>query len=57
MTFLKCNKEVALAWRVNAKNSLINCIDFSSAQLVFDCNPNLSNNMNNVLPALEAPID
>ena len=53
----KCDDEVALACSVNAKNSPINYIRLSPDQLAFGLNPNLPNNMNNVLLALEVPID
>ena len=37
----KCKLQVALAWAVNAKNSLQNVYGFSPSQLVFGYNPNL----------------
>ena len=47
-----CKLQVALAWAVNAKNSLQNVYGFSPAQLVFGYNPNLPSTMNDKLPAL-----
>ena len=48
-----CSIEVALAWALNAKNSLKNIHGFSSYQLVFGKNPNLPSVFENKLPALE----
>ena len=45
--------EVALAWAINAKNSLQNVYGFTPAQLVFGRNPNLPSVLTDKLPALE----
>ena len=45
--------EVALAWAVNAKNSMQNHLGFSPIQLVVGCNPNLPSAITNNLPAQE----
>ena len=50
---LNCNFEIALAWCVNAKNSLQNVHGFSPYQLVFGHNPVLPNPFNNKPPAFE----
>ena len=47
------NIETALAWAINAKNSLHNVYGFSPAQLVFGKNPNIPTVLNDKLPALE----
>ena len=44
--------EVALAWAINATNSLHNVYRFSPSQLVFGRNPNLPSVLNDKLPAL-----
>ena len=38
---MKCPLEIALAWAVNAKNSLHNVYGYSPNQIVFGRNPNL----------------
>ena len=48
-----CDIEVALAWSINAKNSLHNVYGFSPAQLVFGRNPNIPTVFNSKPPALE----
>ena len=45
--------EVALAWAVNAKNSISNYSGFSPYQLVLGQNPNLPSVLTDDLPALE----
>ena len=45
--------DTALAWAINAKNSLHNVYGFSPAQLVFGRNPNIPTVLNDKLPALE----
>ena len=45
--------DVALAWAVNAKNTMQNHLGFSPIQLVVGNNPNLPNVMINKLPAQE----
>ena len=45
--------EVALAWAVNAKNSMQNHNGFSPIQLVLGRNPNLPSVSTNRLPAME----
>ena len=45
--------DVALAWAVNAKNTMQNHLGFSPMQLVVGNNPNLPSVMNNKLPAQE----
>ena len=47
------NLEVALAWAVNAKNSLSMVYGWSPYQLVFGANPNLPSVVNDKPPALE----
>ena len=47
-----CSLEIALAWSINAKNSLHNVYGFSPSQLVFGRNPNLPATLNDNLPAL-----
>ena len=49
----KMTLEVALAWAVNAKNSMQNHLGFSPIQLVVGCNPNLPCAITNNLPAQE----
>ena len=46
-----CSWEIALAWALNAKNSLINVSVFSPNQLVFGENIKLPNVMNDQLSA------
>ena len=48
----KCNFDIALAWAVNAKNSLTNIHGFSAYQLAIGYTPILPNNFNSKLPAL-----
>ena len=48
-----CSLEIALAWSVNAKNSLHNVCGYSPYQMVFGQNPNLPLSFNSKLPALE----
>ena len=50
---VKCDKEMALAWAVSAKNALQNNNGFSPNQLVFGYNVNLPNVLVNLPPALE----
>ena len=45
--------EVALAWAINAKNSMQNHSGFSPIQLVLGTNPNLPSVSTNRLPAME----
>ena len=47
-----CNIELAVAWCLNAKNSLCNVHDFSPFQLVFGANSKLPGVMNDQPPAL-----
>ena len=47
-----CSLEIALAWCLNAKNSLYNVEGFSPFQLSVGCNPVLPNILNDNLPAL-----
>ena len=49
----KCPLDIALAWTVNAKNSLCNAYRYSPNQLVFGRNPNLPSVINDKPPALE----
>ena len=49
----KCLLEIALAWAVNAKNSLHNVYGYSPNQLVFGRNSNLPSVINDKPPALE----
>ena len=49
----RMDPEVALAWAVNAKNSLPMNSGFSSFQLVFGKNPSLPSILSDKLPALE----
>lgn len=50
---VKCGREVAICWAVNAKNSLNNVYGFSSHQLVFGTNPFVPSILNSEsLPAL-----
>ena len=50
---LNCHFDIALAWCVNAKNSLQNVHGFSPYQLVFSNNPVLPSPFTNRPPALE----
>ena len=47
-----CDFELALAWCINAKNSLINVHGFSPYQLAIGTNPDLPTSHNDKLPAL-----
>ena len=47
------NLNVALAWAVNAKNSMMNYNGYSPIQLVLGINPNLPSISSNKLPAME----
>ena len=49
----KTDLETALAWTINAKNSLSNVHGFSPAQLAIGSSPQLPNVFNDKLPALE----
>ena len=51
-----CDLETALAWCVNAKNSLANINGFSPYQLSIGTNPRLPSTLTDDLPALTAPI-
>ena len=44
---VKCGLDVALAWCLSAKNSLLNSYGYSSDQLVFGYNPNFLSILNN----------
>ena len=48
---VKCSLDVALAWCLSAKNSLLNSYGYSPNQLVFGYNPNFPSVLNNQLPA------
>ena len=48
-----CSLEMALAWAVNAKNSLSNVYGYSPHQLVFGANPNMPSVITDKIPALE----
>ena len=48
----KCNLNVALAWAVYSKNSMMNYNGYSPIQLVLGINPNLPS-ISNKLPAME----
>ena len=48
-----CSLEMALAWSVNAKNSLSNVYGYSPYQLVFGKNPNVPSILTDKIPALE----
>ena len=50
---VNCSIEVALAWVLNAKNSLKNVFGYSPNQLVFGKNPNLPTAIGSEPPALE----
>ena len=47
------NLNAALAWAVNAKNSMMNYNGYSPIQLVLGINPNLPSISSNKLPAME----
>ena len=49
----QCSLEMALAWAVNAKNSLSNVYGFSPYQLVFGKTPNIPSILSDKIPALE----
>ena len=51
-----CSIEVALAWCISAKNSLLNPYGYSSNQTVFGYNLNFPSVMRNKPPALEGVI-
>ena len=46
-----CNFDVALAWCINAKNSMINIHGFTPYQLAFGKNPTLPSTLDNLPPA------
>ena len=48
-----CSFEIALAWAINAKNTLHSVQGFSPNQLVFSRNPNLPSFLYDKLPAIE----
>ena len=50
---VKCDYETALAWALSAKNSLSNNNGYSPTQLILGKNANLSNFIENNLPAQE----
>ena len=52
----KCNPEMALAWCINAKNSLANVHGFSPYQIALGFNPKLPCVLSDKLPAHEKPI-
>ena len=49
----KCDKDLALAWAVSAKNALQNQGGYSPNQLVFGTNVNLPSVVTDMPPALE----
>lgn len=49
----RCSLDIALAWAVSAKNSLLNVHGYSPNQLVFGKNPNYPCVISNYPPALE----
>ena len=51
-----CNFDIALAWCVNAKNSMINVHGFTPFQLAFGKNPKLPSAFENLPPA-NGPVD
>ena len=53
MDDLDCDIDIAVGWTISAKNSLKSVHGFSSNQLVFGCNPNFPNMLDNKPPALE----
>ena len=56
MSDVGCSLEVALAWCISAKNSLLNSYGYITNQLVFAYNPNFSSVMQNKPPAFEGII-
>ena len=56
MSEVGCSLEVALAWCISAKNSLLNSYGYSPNQLVFAYNPNFPSVMRNKPPAFEGII-
>ena len=56
MSEVGCSLEVALAWCISAKNSLLNSYGYSPNQLVFGYYPNFPSVMRNKPPALEGVI-
>ena len=48
-----CSLEMALAWAVNAKNSMSNVFGYSPHQLVFGANPKVPSILTDKTPALE----
>ena len=56
MSEVGCSLEVALAWCISAKNSLLNSYGYSPNQLVFGYNPNFPSVMRNKPPPLEGVI-
>ena len=51
-----CNFDIALAWCINAKNSMINVHGFTPYQLAFGKNPTLPSSFDNLPPA-NSPVD
>ena len=51
-----CGLEIALAWSVNAKNSLHNVHGFSPYQLALGYNPKLPSTLNNELPSMNTNV-
>ena len=51
----KCNFDIALAWCINAKNTLHNVHGFSPFQLTLGRNPKLPNLLTDKPPALSQP--
>ena len=51
-----CNFDIALAWCINAKNSMINVHGFTPYQLAFGKNPKLPASFDNLPPA-NGPVD
>ena len=51
-----CNFDIALAWCINAKNSMINVHGFTPYQLAFGKNPKLPSSFDNLPPA-NGPVD
>ena len=56
MSDVGCSLEVALAWCISAKNSLLNSYGYSPNQLVFGYYPNFPSVMRNKPSALEGVI-
>ena len=50
-----CDVEIALAWAVAARNTLLNSQGFSPNQVVFGFNPGFPSVYQNNLPAFESP--